>query len=101
MTQLPTWELYPLEDQSSPASFTNLSQVSGTVPRVYLCSISVCVCVCVCVCVYFMAAPVVYGDSQARGLIRTIAAGLPHSHSNVESEPRLQPIPQLTATTDP
>ena len=35
----------------------------------------------------FRAAPVAYGDSQARGLIGATAAGLHHSHSNAGSEP--------------
>jgi len=48
-----------------------------------------------------MAAPVAYGGSQARGLIRATAAGLRQSHSNVGSEPCLQPTPQLMATPDP
>ena len=47
------------------------------------------------------ATPVAYGGSQARGLIRAVAAGLRQSHSNVGSAPRLQPTPQLTATLDP
>ena len=38
----------------------------------------------------------IYGDSQARGLIRAVAASLHHNHSNARSEPRLQPTPQLT-----
>jgi len=48
---------------------------------------------CACVC----------GDSQARGLIGAVAAGLhhSHSHSNVGSEPCLQPTPQLTPMLDP
>ena len=37
----------------------------------------------------FRAAPAAYGSSQARGLIRDVAAGLHHSHSNAESEPGL------------
>ena len=45
-----------------------------------------------------MAAPAAYGDSQARGQIRAVAAGLHHSHSNARSEQQLQPTPQLTAT---
>ena len=49
----------------------------------------------------FRAVPVVYEDSQARGLIRAVAAGLCHSHSNARSEPNLLPTPQLTATLDP
>ena len=35
-----------------------------------------------------------YGSSQARGRIGASAASLCHSHSNVGSEPHLQPIPQ-------
>ena len=48
-----------------------------------------------------MAAPVAHGGSQARGLIRAVAAGLRQSHSNVGSEPRLRLTPQLTAMPDP
>jgi len=47
------------------------------------------------------AAPAACGDSQARGLIGAVAAGLHQSHSNTGSEPRLQPTPQFTATPDP
>ena len=39
-----------------------------------------------------------YGDSQARGPIRAVAAGLHHSHSNNRYEPPLQPTPQFMAT---
>ena len=49
----------------------------------------------------FRATPMAYGGSQARGWIRTVAAGLGHSHSNVASEPHLQPTPQRMATPDP
>ena len=35
------------------------------------------------------AAPAAYGGSQARGLIRAVAAGLRLSHSNSRSEPHL------------
>ena len=49
----------------------------------------------------FRAAPTAYGGSQTRGCIRATAAGLSHSHSNTESESRLQPTPQLTATLNP
>ena len=49
----------------------------------------------------FRAAPVAYGSSQARGLIRSAATGLHHSHSNAGSEPHPRPTPQLTATRDP
>ena len=46
------------------------------------------------------AAPEAYGGSQARGRIGAVVTGLRQSHSNAESEPRLQPTPQLTATPD-
>ena len=44
--------------------------------------------------------PMAYGGSQDRGLVRTVATSLRQSHSNLGSEPRLQPIPQLMATPD-
>ena len=40
------------------------------------------------------AAPAAHGGSQARGRIGAASAGLGHSHSNLGSEPRLQPSPQ-------
>ena len=40
-------------------------------------------------CLFFRAAPATYGGSWARGGIRSVAVGLHHSHSNVESEPRM------------
>ena len=49
----------------------------------------------------FMATPMAYGSSQARGWIGAAAAGLCHSHSNARSEPRLQPMPKLAAMLDP
>ena len=49
----------------------------------------------------FMATPVAYGGSQARGQTRDAAAGLHHSHSNAGSEPLLWPTPQLAAMPDP
>ena len=49
----------------------------------------------------FRAAPMAYGSSQARGLIRATAAGLRQNHSNARSEPRLRPTPGLTAMLDP
>ena len=39
--------------------------------------------------------------SQARGRIEAAAASLHHSHSHAGSEPCLQPLPQLKATSDP
>ena len=42
-----------------------------------------------------------YGGSRARSQIGAVAAGLHHSHSHVESEPCLQPTPQLMAMPDP
>ena len=53
-----------------------------------------------CLYDFSRAAPTACGGSQARGLIGAIAAGLRQSHSNVGSELRLQPTPQLTATPD-
>ena len=52
---------------------------------------------------FFSAAFAAYGSVQARGRIESVAAGLhhSHSHSNAGSEPRLLPIPQLTATLEP
>ena len=50
---------------------------------------------------FFRAAPMACGGSRARGLIGAVAAGLHQSHSHTRSEPRLRPIPQLTATPDP
>ena len=47
------------------------------------------------------AAPMAYGDSQPRGLIRAVAAGLCQSHGNEGSELHLQTTPQLTAAPDP
>ena len=43
----------------------------------------------------FKATPTAYGGSQSRGLLRAIAAGLHHSHSNVATPP------QLMTTLDP
>ena len=39
-------------------------------------------------------------SSQLKGQIRAAAAGLYHSHSNLGSEPHLQPTLQLTAMLD-
>ena len=39
--------------------------------------------------VFSRAAPMAYGDSQAKGLIGAVAASLHHSHSNSGSKPRL------------
>ena len=42
-----------------------------------------------------------YGSFQARGLIGAEATGLRQSHSNMGSEPCLQPTSQFMATPDP
>ena len=77
---------------------------------VYLCSYiyiqrrrEVCLFVCLFVFRLFIAAPVVYGGSQARGQIGGAAASLhhSHSHSHIRSELHLRPTPQLTAMRDP
>ena len=47
------------------------------------------------------ATPMTYGGSQATGRIGDVAASLRHSHSNLGSELRLQPTPQLMAMPDP
>ena len=47
------------------------------------------------------AALTAYGGSQAMGRMGAVAASLRHSHSNMRTEPRLQPAPQLTAMPDP
>ena len=52
-------------------------------------------------CFLFMAASAAYGSSSARAGIRAAAAGLCHSHSNIGSEPHIQPMLQLVATPDP
>ena len=49
----------------------------------------------------FRATPVAYGSSQATGLIRAAATGLPNCHSNARSEPCLKPTPKLTAMPIP
>ena len=49
---------------------------------------------------FFRAVLVAYGDSQARGQIGAVAAGLGHSHSNARSEVHLQSVPQLIAMLD-
>ena len=42
-----------------------------------------------------------HGNSQARGQIRAVAAGLRHRHSNSGSELHLRSTPQLSAMPDP
>ena len=54
-----------------------------------------------CLFAFSRAALVAHGDSQARGLIGAVATGLHQSHSNMGSELRLHPIPQLMAMPDP
>ena len=49
----------------------------------------------------FRAIPMAYGSSEARGRNGAAAASLCHSHSNVGSEPHLQPTTQLMAMLEP
>ena len=42
-----------------------------------------------CLFAFSRAAPVAYGDSQARGLIGVVAISLRQSHGNAGSDPRL------------
>ena len=58
-------------------------------------------CLFVCFFCLFRATPATYGGSQAMGRIRDVTASLCHSHSNVVSEPYLEPTPQQRATLDP
>ena len=51
--------------------------------------------------VFSRTAPTAYGGSQARSRIKSVSAGLHHSHSNARSKPHLRPTPQITATPDP
>ena len=53
-----------------------------------------------CLFVFSRTAPAACGGSQTRGLIGTAATGLRQSHSNVGSELRLRPTPQLMAMPD-
>ena len=62
---------------------------------------SICFVCFVCLFAFSGAALATYGGSQARGPNGAAAASHSHSHSNARSEPRLQPIPQVTATPDP
>ena len=48
---------------------------------------------CFCLFAFSRAAPAAYRGSQARGLIRDVAAGLCQSHSNARSESHLRPTP--------
>ena len=93
----------PLRGSVAPEEGGSLGSLEGGRLIEGLSFLLVCVCVCVCVCVFAIswAALAAYGGSQARGLIGAVSAGLRQSHSNVGSEPRLQPTPQLTAMPDP
>ena len=50
-----------------------------------------------CLSAISWATPSAYGGSQARGCIGAVASGLHQSHSNLGSEPHLQPTPQLVS----
>ena len=69
----------------------NVSQTASAMPRVTRLSPlqAEFFFVCFCFFVFFKAAPMAYGSSQARGLIRSMCAGLHQRHSNAGSEPRL------------
>ena len=54
-----------------------------------------------CFVLFFKAGLAAYGSFQARGPVRAAVASLHDSHSNVGTEPRLWPTPQLTAMPDP
>ena len=55
-----------------------------------------------CLFAFSRATPATHGGSQARGPIGAVDTGLhQQGHSNVGSEPCLQPTPELTGTPDP
>ena len=84
--------------------FFSLSLISGLLFVIYFALDSVYSSCFFFVCLFFCLfrdAPAAHGVSQARGLIRAVAAGLCQSHSNTASKLHLQPTPQLTATPDP
>ena len=80
------------------ASLISLSDLSLLV---YRNAVDLLIILCVCVFAISRAAPVAYGGSQARGLIRAVAAGLHQNHSNTGSELCLRPTPQLIPMPDP
>ena len=47
------------------------------------------------------ASAAAFGSSHTRGQMAAAAVGLHYSHSNVGSEPRLRPMPQLIVMPDP
>ena len=51
--------------------------------------------------VFFRAAPMAYGGSQARGPVGDVAPSLHYRHSIEGSELSLGPTPQLMAMPDP
>ena len=51
--------------------------------------------------IFFRAAPVAFGGSQARVRIGAVAAGLRHNHSNSGSKLHLGPTSHHTAMLDP
>ena len=58
--------------------------------------------VVVVVCfVFFLGSHMQHMEVLGWGGVGAAAACLHHSHSNVGSEPHLQPMPQLEATPDP
>ena len=54
-----------------------------------------------CFVLFFRAALMAFGSSQAKGRIPAAAAGLHYSRSHSGFEPCLKPTPQLTGMTDP
>ena len=75
--------------------------VRGDVETTTSLPIIIIIIIIIIINVFSRAAPMAYGGSQARGLIGAVATSRCHSHSNVGSEPCLQPTPQLTAMLDP
>ena len=99
--EVPRQGLNPSCSCVSTSSFNALYQAGGLDPR--LCLDPSCCCwilfFCFLFCL-FWATPMAYGNSQVRGLIGAAPTSLRHSHSNLGSEPHLQPMPQLMAMPD-
>ena len=66
-------------------------QISCTCKVEFQCGFFVLFC-------FFRATPATHGDSQARGRIQAVAAGLCHSHSNARSNLYPWPMPHLATS---